>query len=316
MKNLLYPVTLLFWSVITYLSLRLTVIGLLWIFSLSWFWIIIAYTFVIGIVYFISTGVPAALKFLILRFYKYSKTAIILHSVVGFLATILCIIDMKHYFFDATDKNIISFLWHSDPVKFIVLLFPFLGVLFGSLYSNSIGGIEMIAAADQYPNRKGNHNDTEDILSINDEQPSYEADVRSETSISLFTPSTNEVKPIQKTNSSLSEIFYESPKYRVSGLKNSRQIFLHIGQKNSSLPLKSVICESAEEAVFVAEKLNESSPEGLVRDYHNVDNIINNLKQEYEDSIVLPEVDWEALFAQLEENEKAQGDNNVTINPT
>lgn len=316
MKNLLFPVTLLLWFVITYFSLRLTVVGLLWIFSLSWFWIIIAYTFIIGIVYFISTGVPAALKFLILRFYNYSKTAIILHSAIGFLATILSVIDMKYYFFDVSSDNIIGFLWNSDPLKFIVLLFPFLGVLLSSLYSNSIGGIEMIAATASITQGKGNDTE-EDIFSLNDELPTYEADLRDETIAAQVAPSTEEVKPKQEANDSLSEVYFESPKYRVSGLKNSRIVFLYIGQQNSLLPLKSVKCDSAEEAVFIAEKLNESLPNGLDINSHNVDKIMNDLKEEYEEeSIVLPDTDWDALFAQLEENEKAQGDNNVIINPT
>lgn len=314
MKNLLFPVTLLLWFVITYFSLRLTVVGLLWIFSLSWIWIIIAYTFIIGFVYFISTGVPAALKFLLLRFYNNSKTAIVLHSLTGLLATILCVIDMKHYFFDLPDKNIISVLWSLDPVKFIFLIFPFLGVLFGSLYSNSIGGMEMISNSESYSKTQREENDTEDIFSLNDEQPKYEAALIDETCVNQLIQTTKEVKPIRELKDSLSEVYFESPKYRVSGIKNSRKIFLQIGQQNSLLPLTSEKCESPEEAVFVAEKLNESFPNGLLHDYHNTDKIINDLKQEYEDSIVLPDDIFDLINSLTDET--APSDNKDIINPT
>jgi hypothetical protein len=113
---------------------------------------------------------------------------------------------------------------------------------------------------------------------------------------------------------SLSEVYFESPKYRVSGIKNSRKIFLQVGQQNSLLPLTSERCESPEEAVFVAEKLNESFPNGLLHDYHNTDKIINDLKQEYEDSIILADDTFDLINSLTDET--TPSDNKDIINPT
>lgn len=108
-------------------------------------------------------------------------------------------------------------------------MFPFLGVLFSSLYSNSIGGMEMISNSESYSKTQGEENDTENIFSLNNEQPKYEADLRDETSVSQVT--------------------------------------------------------------------------------HAIEEEVN------EDDIDISDIDLEALWAQLEENEKAQADNTIIINP-
>lgn len=75
-------------------------------------------------------------------------------------------------------------------------------------------------------------------------------------------------------------VYFETDKYRVNDYKKGK-VLLNVGEENGLTPLANVEFDDVNEAVFVAKKLNENSPKGLVADYHNVDKIIANFKEEY-----------------------------------
>ena len=93
-----------------------------------------------------------------------------------------------------------------------------------------------------------------------------------------ITPAGGEVKPIRQLGTG-ANVYFETEKYRVNDWGG--KILLNIGDAKGLVPLKSVEFNNAKEAVFVAEKLHENAPKGLDADFHNVDKIIENYKQEY-----------------------------------
>lgn len=91
-----------------------------------------------------------------------------------------------------------------------------------------------------------------------------------------------EVKPkvIRKGGEVGGDVYFESEKYRVIDSRGGK-VFLNVGNKNDTTPLKNVEFDSASEAVFVAKRLQEELPEGLDANFHNVDKIIENFKKEF-----------------------------------
>jgi len=90
------------------------------------------------------------------------------------------------------------------------------------------------------------------------------------------------LKPIKQLGSG-ANVYFETNKYRVNDDLKNGGIFLNIGDKNGEVPLANIKFTDANEAVFVAKKLEENAPEGLVSDFHNVDKIIENYKQEFKE---------------------------------
>jgi len=88
-------------------------------------------------------------------------------------------------------------------------------------------------------------------------------------------------------------VYFESNKYRVNDTSTGK-ILLNVGDKNDEVPLANIEFDNVKEAIYVAEKLNDIIPEGLTSGFHNVETIIDNLKNEYAegfDSIYLPETE-------------------------
>jgi len=76
-------------------------------------------------------------------------------------------------------------------------------------------------------------------------------------------------------------VYFESNKYRVNDDLKDGKILLNVGDRNGETPLQSVKFENADEAVFVAKRLEKDAPEGLVSGYHNIGKIIDNYKDEF-----------------------------------
>jgi hypothetical protein len=94
----------------------------------------------------------------------------------------------------------------------------------------------------------------------------------------------NGAKPIRQLGTG-ANVYFETDKYRVNDRSENGKVILNVGDANGLVPLKSVEFDTPNEAVFVAKKLQENAPEGLVSDYHNVDKIIENYKKEYADQL-------------------------------
>jgi len=89
-----------------------------------------------------------------------------------------------------------------------------------------------------------------------------------------------EVKPIKQLGTG-ANIYFETNKYRVNDNLKNGKILLNVGDAKSETPLANIEFDNPNEAVFVAKKLEENAPEGLTSDFHNVDKIIENYKEEF-----------------------------------
>ena len=92
-------------------------------------------------------------------------------------------------------------------------------------------------------------------------------------------PAEGEVKPIRQLGTG-ANVYFETDKYRVNDSGNGK-ILLNVGDAKSEVPLANIEFDGAKEAVYVAEKLNENAPDGLISDYHNIEKIVDNYRKEY-----------------------------------
>lgn len=139
MKYLLTPFTMLLWFIITYFSLVIVLISLIFIFSLGWFWIIMGASFLTGIIYTITASLLLLLNNYIVKFYGYNWFSIITHSTIGLIAFIVFII---HYLFEPYDKGngqgevlFYTEMWDISPLITILFTFTFLGNIIAIFYS-------------------------------------------------------------------------------------------------------------------------------------------------------------------------------------
>ena len=153
MKYILLPFTMLLWYLTTYYGLYFAVIGMAFIFSLSWLWLIIGYPFLIGIVFGISNGIPSLLRYAGLKIYGINWPTCILHSMAGIIGAIQII-----HFYSATPPElvigdntyfILSGMWQIAPVKTIFLFLPFLGLIISLFWSNIFSPIYIKMSFDQ-----------------------------------------------------------------------------------------------------------------------------------------------------------------------
>jgi hypothetical protein len=92
-----------------------------------------------------------------------------------------------------------------------------------------------------------------------------------------------EVQPIRQLGTG-ANVYFETEKYRVNDSQKGK-VLLNVGDAKGETPLANIEFNTPEEAVFVAKKLQENAPDGLISDYHNVDKIIENYKEEYKQSL-------------------------------
>ncbi len=91
------------------------------------------------------------------------------------------------------------------------------------------------------------------------------------------------VEPIRQLGNG-SNVYFETEKYRVNDQYNKPGVLLNIGAEGDVMPLANIEFDNANEAVFVANKLNEYRPDGLTKEY-NIDGIVKTLKEEYQTSL-------------------------------
>jgi hypothetical protein len=147
MRYLLTPITMFIWFLLTYLSLYYGMVLMLWLFSLSWIWLIIAYTFFIGIISFVVNSLPTLINYLILKFYGLSWFSIVAHSIAGLLGIIYF-----YYFIYQNQPTMVSgneskpllkAFWNQSWLKTILLIIPFLGLQMGLIYQGVFSPITM-----------------------------------------------------------------------------------------------------------------------------------------------------------------------------
>lgn len=138
MRYLLTPITIFIWYLLTHLGLYYGMLLMLWMFSLSWIWLIIGYTFLIGIISFLVNSLPGLIKVLILKFYRLNWFSIFAHSIAGLLG----IINFYYFIYqnppEMVNGNesipILVALWNQSWLKTILLITPFIGLQLGLIY--------------------------------------------------------------------------------------------------------------------------------------------------------------------------------------
>ncbi|APY06838.1 hypothetical protein BWZ20_00350 [Winogradskyella sp. J14-2] len=127
---------------------------MLWMFSLSWIWLILGYTFLIGLISFLVNSLPAIINILILKFYRLNWFSIVVHSIAGLLGIA--------YFYYLIYQNppemvsgnestpILKALWNQSWLKTILLMFPFLGLQLGIIYQGIFSPISMKLEENEY----------------------------------------------------------------------------------------------------------------------------------------------------------------------
>ena len=147
MRYLLTPITMFIWFLLTYLGVYYGMVLMLWMFSLSWIWLIIGYTFLIGIISFLVGSIPAIINFLILKFYRLNWFSIITHSIAGLLgiAYFYYLIYQNPPEMVSGNENtpILKALWNQSWLKTLLLMFPFIGLQLGLIYQGIFSPITM-----------------------------------------------------------------------------------------------------------------------------------------------------------------------------
>jgi len=150
MKYVLTPLTMFLWYLTTYYGLYFSVIGMAYMFSLSWFWLIIGYLFLGGYFLFLAYTFILYLNyipFLILKIYGINWFSCIVHSLTGVIGVVQII-----RFFNATPPELVigdkSFffltgMWKIAPIKTALLAFPFLGFVISLIWSTTIFPVDI-----------------------------------------------------------------------------------------------------------------------------------------------------------------------------
>lgn len=124
MKYLLLPVTLLLWYLIAFYSLYYSFSGIAYMYTIHWFWLLIFYPILIGLLSAATNSIPMLFTFYILKkIYSFSLISVILHSFVGLLGIVagaLVLWKLNLGFLD---------LFKEHWFKSLLLLVPFLAIV-------------------------------------------------------------------------------------------------------------------------------------------------------------------------------------------
>jgi hypothetical protein len=147
MKYLLTPITMLVWYLTASYGIYFAIVLMTFMFSLSWLWLIIGFTFMIGIIFALTNSIPGLLRLLILKLYGLNWFTVISHSVAGLVGVISIF-----YFFNSNPPELVSGnesvfmlkgMWNEAPFKTIFLALPFTGLILSLIWSTIIAPISM-----------------------------------------------------------------------------------------------------------------------------------------------------------------------------
>ena len=154
MRYLLTPITMFIWFLLTYLCVYYGMVLMLWMFSLSWIWLILGYTFLIGLISFLVNSLPAIINILILKFYRLNWFSIVTHSIAGLLGIVFFYYIIYQNPPEMVSGNestpILKALWNQSWLKTILLMFPFIGLQFGIIYQGVFSPITMKLEENEY----------------------------------------------------------------------------------------------------------------------------------------------------------------------
>jgi len=145
MKYLLIPITMILWYLTAYYGFYYGIILMIWMFNLSWLWIILGYPFLIGLIFGLTNGIPSVLRILVLRLYGTNWFSVIVHSIAGLIGIIMIFTFFKNnpieYVSGDKTESLLSGMWDSSPIKTIVLFIPFIGLIISLLFSTILAPI-------------------------------------------------------------------------------------------------------------------------------------------------------------------------------
>jgi len=136
---------MLLWFLTTYYGIYIAVLGMAFIFSLSWLWLVFGFLFLMVALLWISNSIPSLLRLLIIKFYGLNWFSCIVHSLAGVVGLVQII-----RFFSASPPEIVigdeSFfflrgMWKVAPLKTVFLAIPFLSLVISIIWSSIIAPI-------------------------------------------------------------------------------------------------------------------------------------------------------------------------------
>ncbi len=132
MRYLLIPITFVIWCALTFYGLLFCLVGMSYVFSLSWIWLIPGYLFLVGIVIAISIGIPILLRIAIPKFCGINWFAYLVRSSAGLLGAvgffIYYVSNPPVVVIGEDEVTMFYGMWMLAPFKSIVIAFPFLGI--------------------------------------------------------------------------------------------------------------------------------------------------------------------------------------------
>ena len=132
MRYLLIPITFVIWCALTFYGLLLCLVGMSYVFSLSWIWLYFGYLFLVGIVPAILIGIPLLFRVVISKFYGINWFTCLVHSSAGLLGAvgffIYYVSNPPVVVIGEDEVRMFYGMWMLAPFKSIVIAFPFLGI--------------------------------------------------------------------------------------------------------------------------------------------------------------------------------------------
>ena len=120
MRYVFLPISLFLYYTVVYFALLGLLLVMFWIFSWSWLWLIVGLTMVSGLFFGVLYLIPAALSYIILKFYNGNYVIAKLHAI----AALISIITFFYYMF-TDNSGIVTDMWAYSWFKTIVIGIPF-----------------------------------------------------------------------------------------------------------------------------------------------------------------------------------------------
>lgn len=152
MKYVLTPLTMFLLYLTTYYGLYFVVIGMTFMFSLSWLWLIMGYLFLgIFFVCLVHTSfrILSGIPFRILKIYGINWFSCIVHSLAGVIGVVLFSLNLPELVIGDESYFILIGMWKIAPVKTVFLAFPFVGLAISLLWSTIAAPIEIKLSGEQ-----------------------------------------------------------------------------------------------------------------------------------------------------------------------
>lgn len=153
MKYILIPFTMLLWYLTAYYGLYYAVLGIAYMFSLSWFWLIMGGIFLVGLIFGVTNAIPSLLRLLILNIYGINWFSCTIHSLAGTIGIVQVVrflsANLPQLVIGDESLFILTGMWRTAPFKTVFLVFPFVGLILSLLWSTIVAPIYIKLSGEQ-----------------------------------------------------------------------------------------------------------------------------------------------------------------------